>query len=1189
MPTDSAAPSRFRKLCGLLLLQLLLVVLVPTAVFQFQKKQATADHLHQLSSMAHQKAAQTDTWLAERVGDALVLQKNPLFIQAAIELNRNPDYTAEEIGETFSQLQRQFGYESLTFFDKNNIRRATWGNVPEWRLNSSSFKTSTRNITTDWFKDNERQLHMGVRIPLRDPNSYFTIGSLLLTQAVKNSLLPRIEIWPANQTGITYLLQSYDKRILSIRIPANNSLKSQIDEQPYSANSPRLLLKALATEGGTFDGKDEQQRDVFASYEPVGYSGWHIIMQQEQHDVLAPLYRQAIWVATLVLTVGLIVILFIYMQWRRQEYQYELELHRQTAEKDRLLRHFFELPLFGMAITHSRSGNWIRFNDQLCQLLGFSREEMSGVTLASLFTSTDPQLNLMENGSLNGYQQERELQHKDGHLIYAKVDTRCVREENGRISFIITVIEDISQRKASENDLKKQTNLYNMLSRTNQAIVHSQTRQELFDRICQTAIEDGGFSVAMIGQCTPAKDDLNIMHTAGDTTGFCEWITQNKGKNPDLIPRTGAMQAVYQQRNLVINDYLNITLTTPFHDIAEKADIRSAGYYPIIDDDKIFGVLSLYASEKDFFTEKVQATLEEVAGDIGFALENMKRDQQLIASERLFHNLATFVRVGIFRLDLHGKLLYINEFGTSLLRMDDYIPCDNWLENLDPDYYQLLNEKWLPELLQYNESEMECRLHDHADHEVWLIIHARAETDTQGKVIGYIGTLTDIRKIKETEKQLTHQAHYDSLTELPNRTMLRLNLQQAIEHSQHNNKRIALLLIDLDHFKDVNDSFGHPMGDVLLKDVAKRLQQHLPDPDQISRIGGDEFTILLTQNPSTEYINAISYDIIQLLKQPFHLPNSRDVILGASIGISICPEHSSQPTELVQKADTAMYHAKASGRNCYKYFSNELSSIAEKRLDIEIRLKRAIERNELRAFYQPQVDIRSGKIIGAEALIRWQDPQRGLLSPAYFVPIAEESGLIKPIGEWILKETCRQGKEWLDKGLPQLTLAVNLSPIQFRYNDLLNVVRLTLDETQYPAGNLELELTESALMAREKEAIEIMTQLRQAGIRLAIDDFGTGYSSLSYLKRFPLDVLKIDKSFVDDLPHEKDDMEIAITIIAMARILRLKVLAEGVENMEQLNFLKEQECDIYQGYLMSKPLPADEFEVLLRKNYNIIE
>ena len=308
-------------------------------------------------------------------------------------------------------------------------------------------------------------------------------------------------------------------------------------------------------------------------------------------------------------------------------------------------------------------------------------------------------------------------------------------------------------------------------------------------------------------------------------------------------------------------------------------------------------------------------------------------------------------------------------------------------------------------------------------------------------------------------------------------------------------------------------------------------------------------------------------------------------MIGTSIGISLYPEHGHTAEELMQQADTAMYRAKHDGRDGYRYFSEELYLKAKARLELEQRLHRAIAGQEFKMFYQPQISISTNQIIGAEALLRWDDPELGLIPPSEFISVAEETGLIQNIGEWALFETCRQGREWLDKHLPEINLAVNLSPLQLHHGDVQQLIGSILHNTGFPAQHLELELTESALMEQQEEAVKILQGLRQQGIRIAIDDFGTGYSSLAYLKQFPLDVLKIDKRFVEDIPHERDDMEIAATIVAMGHSLRLTVLAEGVETREQLDFLEQQGCDYYQGYLCCPPLPADEFAQMLQQQH----
>jgi diguanylate cyclase (GGDEF)-like protein/PAS domain S-box-containing protein len=462
----------------------------------------------------------------------------------------------------------------------------------------------------------------------------------------------------------------------------------------------------------------------------------------------------------------------------------------------------------------------------------------------------------------------------------------------------------------------------------------------------------------------------------------------------------------------------------------------------------------------------------------------------------------------------------------------------------------------------------------------WLSVTAVKDSD--GAVTHYVGTHTDITGRKTAEEQIKQLAFYDSLTGLPNRRLLQERLKHSINMERRDGRQLGLLMLDLDRFKAVNDSLGHQAGDDLLQQVALRITSRLRDVDMVARLGGDEFIVLLEDIAQPEDAARVAKEIIADLMKPFCLTQSDNVLIGASIGISLYPQHGDSPELLMDHADAALYQAKDAGRGCFAYFSEDLTLAARERIALEARLRHAIEHQELRIFYQPQVDIDSGHIVGAEALVRWQDPVHGLIPPIQFIPIAEETGLILAIGEWVLRETCRQGRQWLDAGLPSLTLAVNVSPHQFRRSDICDLVVTVLSETGFPANQLELEITESGLMDNQDNASTILNSLRAHGIRLAIDDFGTGYSSLAYLKHFPLDVLKIDKSFIDDIPFHQDDMEIAATIIAMGHILGFKVLAEGVETPEQLAFLRKKGCDMYQGYIKSRPVPAHEFAELLR-------
>lgn len=468
----------------------------------------------------------------------------------------------------------------------------------------------------------------------------------------------------------------------------------------------------------------------------------------------------------------------------------------------------------------------------------------------------------------------------------------------------------------------------------------------------------------------------------------------------------------------------------------------------------------------------------------------------------------------------------------------------------------------------------------------WLTI---TSVKSNGIITHYIGSMTDISDYKTAEEQIRQLAFYDSLTGLPNRRLLLERLHHGINNCLRNDNQMALMMLDLDRFKPVNDSLGHLAGDDLLQQVANRLLKCLRNADIIARLGGDEFVVLLENITHADDAAHVAENIIAELKEPFYLTLAPkyEVRIGVSIGISVYAQHGNTPELLLDHADAALYKAKDNGRNCFAYFSEDLTIAARNRIELESRLRQMLEREELQVHYQAQVDLASDQIIGAEALVRWKNPVEGFTSPGQFINFAEETGLIDIIGAWMLRETCRQGKQWLDAGLLPLVLAVNVSPRQFQHNDITHLVAQVLEETNFPPAYLELELTESGLMNNQHKARLILENLRQLGIQLAIDDFGTGYSSLAYLKHFPVSTLKIDKSFIDDIPGQPDDMAIAATIISMGHILGFKVLAEGVETPAQLDFLRAKDCDRYQGYIKSKPLPAKEFENLLWAQQNL--
>jgi diguanylate cyclase (GGDEF)-like protein/PAS domain S-box-containing protein len=448
--------------------------------------------------------------------------------------------------------------------------------------------------------------------------------------------------------------------------------------------------------------------------------------------------------------------------------------------------------------------------------------------------------------------------------------------------------------------------------------------------------------------------------------------------------------------------------------------------------------------------------------------------------------------------------------------------------------------------------------------------------NTDGKVTHYIAIKEDITERKSNEERIKYLAHFDSLTGLPNRAQLNDHLKYILGLAKRNNGRFAVIFLDLDRFKQINDSLGHDVGDLLLIELSRRLQGTLRDVDMVSRLGGDEFIILL---PDTDIHGAehVAQKLLETTAQPFVI-HTHELIVTASIGIALYPDDGMDMEMLFKNADTAMYRAKHEGRNNYCFFTEGMQILSERNLQLVNALRSAIERHELHVYYQLQISQDSGKIVGSEALLRWFHPDLGSISPAEFIPIAEESGLILPIGEWVLRTVVRQAKKWIESGMTPMIFAVNLSAIQFRYVGFPELVTSILDEAGLLPEYLELELTESAAMHDPQTAVHIIDDLNARGIRVSIDDFGTGYSSLSYLKKFKVSKLKIDQSFVRDLHTDFDDKAIVHSIITMAHNLGIMTIAEGVETIEQLDFLKEKGCDEIQGYYISKPLPVEEFE-----------
>lgn len=568
--------------------------------------------------------------------------------------------------------------------------------------------------------------------------------------------------------------------------------------------------------------------------------------------------------------------------------------------------------------------------------------------------------------------------------------------------------------------------------------------------------------------------------------------------------------------------------------------------------------------------------------------QRKQAEEALRRSTGRFQAIFERAAIGIALIDMEGQIVVTNP---ALEKMLDYHG-----EELSGKFFSQLTHPDDAKTDLYLFKELVEGKHDHYQIEkryyrkdgklVWGHLNVSLVRGIGGEPQFVICMVEDITEHKRAEETIHHLAYYDILTNLPNRTLFHDRLTLALAHARHNQRKLAVMFLDLDRFKNINETLGHAIGDRLLQGVAERLKSCIREGDTIARLGGDEFMLLLPEAFHADDEAKIAQKILEIFKSSFHF-EGLELHITPSIGIALYPNDGEDAETLLKKADTALHRAKAQGGNNYQFNTITMNAKALERLVLENGLRRSLERDELIIHYQPQVSLHSGQIVGMEALLRWKHPDRGIVSPMKFIPLAEETDLIISIGEWVLYKACAQARAWQTLGFPPLRIAINISARLFKQQNLLETITNVLTETQLDPSYLELELTEGTIMENAEATIKTLHELKAMGVCLSIDDFGTGYSSLSYLKRFPIDTLKIDQSFVRDIPTDPDDAAIARLIIAMAHSLKLKVIAEGVETEEQLTFLQSQQCDEIQGYFFSEPLPVEVFTRLLREGRSL--
>ncbi|WP_233588301.1 bifunctional diguanylate cyclase/phosphodiesterase [Herminiimonas sp. KBW02] len=576
-------------------------------------------------------------------------------------------------------------------------------------------------------------------------------------------------------------------------------------------------------------------------------------------------------------------------------------------------------------------------------------------------------------------------------------------------------------------------------------------------------------------------------------------------------------------------------------------------------------------------------TWDILEGFIQDITERKQADEALREAERRYRSIFENAIEGIYQSTPNNGYLAVNPALARMYGYDSPQQLISTLRDIDHQVYVDPQRRLEFKRLMTKHgvvTNFESRVYRRNGEIIWISENARSVYNSDGALLFFEGTVEAITERKLHEAEIQFQATHDALTGLPNRTLLYDRMQQAVLHSERYDNLTAIAFLDLDQFKFINDSLGHQVGDELLKITAQRLTSCLRESDTVARQGGDEFVLLLTDQPNEEAITHTMQRVLHEVSQPWKA-NDLEFQITCSIGVTLCPDDGRDAETLLKNADSAMYKAKELGRNNFQYFSAEMNTSVTDRLELLNRLRQAISNEDFVLHYQPKVCLASHRIIGAEALVRWNSAHSGMVSPASFIPLAEETGLIIPLGEWVLRTACRQNRAWQDAGYPPIPISVNLSPRQLARGDIVEVVERILDETGLQAQYLELEITESVMTTDVEKSFALLTRLRALGVKISLDDFGTGYSSLSYLKRFPVDTLKIDQSFVRDIATDQDSAAIVKAIISLGRNLNLTVLAEGIETEDQFRFLLENGCDEGQGYLMSKPIPNKNFVDLL--------
>jgi len=858
---------------------------------------------------------------------------------------------------------------------------------------------------------------------------------------------------------------------------------------------------------------------------------------------------------------------------------------------NRLQLQFERMPFGCIVLDHDFTTREV--NPAAERIFGFSRAELVGRSPFDLIVpeSARPLVESFLQGLAQGDETLRGVNEnltRDGRTILCEWHDTPLRNESGKLIGLLAMVREVTEELRAEESLLRLNRTLKVLSRCNETLVRATDEKALLHGVCDILVTLGGYLLAWVG--FPRRDaaqTIKVAAHAGENGDYLQtlqlsWGDNEQGRGPTAL-------AIREGKTVVSRQPGTDPRFPHLRAMIDDLDISAMISLPLRSGGESLGALTICSADAEAFDQEEVKLLSELAEDLAYGIASLRTAaarQQAEESLRLRNRAIEASSNGIMICDAarpETPILYVNpafEHITGYGAGEVLGRSPRFLSGADHDQKGLIDVRESVRLGL--EVETVVRNYRKDGSLFWNELSVAPVRDAAGRLTHFVGIVDDVTERKRYEEQLEHQANFDPLTDLANRNLLADRLQQSLVYADRSQRLVAVLLLDLDRFKIVNESLGHGQGDLLLQQVAERLAECVRDADTVARLGGDEFVIALAEVAEAGDVGLVVQKIRNVLARPFTVAG-REIYITASIGISLYPADGQDGESLIRHADIAMYRSKEEGRNTFRFFSPEMNLRIMETLDLEVDLRRALERQEFVLHYQPKVDIDSGRITGCEALVRWQHPEKGMIPPGAFIPLAEETGLIVPLGDWVLRTACSQNRQWQRDGLPPIFVATNLSARQFLETDLVETVQRTLRETDLEPRYLSLEVTESLIMKDPAGAAETMRRIRDLGVGLCLDDFGTGYSSLNYLRHFPVGCLKIDRSFITDVTTDVSAAAVATSVVAIAHSLGLVAVAEGVETKEQLDFLCHCGCDSFQGFYFSKPLPAEAFAALARE------